>query len=220
MANWFIGFPVSAEGWFERLSPPPDGVRLLVPADLHMTLAFLGPVEAPRAHRAFESLPCGTIGAFEIELGSIVPMGPPRRFSALSAQVGILSADAPALLSTLSSLRDGLLEVAGLAPDRRAMRLHVTLARLGKRASREERNRALAWAASEKLGTPRLRIDRVALFTAHRSGSAQASVRPPTPRAYDIIESHELSVARDREQREPLRPCDSCEKGSAPSGRE
>ena len=217
LANWFLGFPVSAEGWFDALSPPPDGTRLLAPADLHMTLAFFGPVEASRARAAFESIPRDAIGAFEIGLGPIVPMGHPKRFSALSARIEILSADAPALLERLSSLRDRLLDTTGLRRDRRAMMPHVTLARVGRKASREERDRALGWAASEKLVSTRLPLDRIALYTAHRSRNVGTRGGPRTSRAYDIVDSRDLRGATNGDRRDSLHPA---EQGLAPSARE
>ncbi len=217
LSNWFLGFPVSAGLWFDALSPPPDGTRLLAPADLHVTLAFLGPVEASRARTAFESIPRDAICAFEIGLGPIVPMGHPKRFSALAARVEILSTDASALLETLAGLRDRLLDTTGLRRDRRAMMPHVTLARVGRRASREERDRALGWAASEKLVSTRLPLDRIALYTTHRSRSAGTRGSSRTPRAYDIVESRDLRDMTNGDRRDPLHPP---EQGSASSGRE
>ena len=86
-ANWFIAFPVSTEGLLERLEPPPPRVRLFAAEDLHVTLAFLGPVGEDAARRAFEHTAALGLAPFRATLGEVVALGPPRRRSALAATI-------------------------------------------------------------------------------------------------------------------------------------
>lgn len=52
-ANWFIGVAVPPEaGWIDAAHDLPEGVRRFHPLDLHITVAFLGPCGAAKAHRA------------------------------------------------------------------------------------------------------------------------------------------------------------------------
>jgi len=188
MPSWFVALPVlpvgqAAGDWFSRLSPPPDGTRLLAAADLHLTVAFLGNVGESRARAAFRALPPAAIRSFEILLGAIVPMGNPLRPSALCAMVEQVDAEGPSIAELLVTPRDVIVEAAGLPAETRAMKPHVTLARLRRRAGAEERRRAFAWAEEGDLGSARIGLDRVCLYMAASDRKA---------RAYDIVESRDL----------------------------
>lgn len=62
--NWFIGLVVPPEARWHQLSMPlPAGVRPFHPADLHLTLAFLGGCDAEAAARAWRALAELTPGA-------------------------------------------------------------------------------------------------------------------------------------------------------------
>lgn len=161
--NWFIGLPVDARGWFpERLGAVPEGVRLFAPEDLHATVAFLGGCGEVAARRAWEALAPLPRGGFQVRLGEVVPMGPPRRWSALSA---LASAGRAEVEAWIGAARGPCWEAAGARPDRRAAKFHVTVARPQRRASEAERQAARAWAERLELGAPEIRLDRVALYT-------------------------------------------------------
>ena len=160
-ANWFIGLPVISDGWFARLSPPPPGFRLFAPSDLHFTIAFLGPVDEPAARSAFAAL-VWPLHAIDATLGAVVPMGPPARYSALSA---LLVEGRGVVEQAIGSSRDAAYEAAEVALDARPAKAHLTLARPQRRASADERARGLVWANDLTLtGTP-VRIGAPALFT-------------------------------------------------------
>ena len=180
MGNWFVGLPVAAGAWFSRLPPTPNGTRLLAGPDLHLTVAFLGNVGEPRARAAFKALAPAAIERFEILLGAVVAMGNPRSPSALSALVYPAEAEGRLIAELLTAPRDTMLDAADLPPEQRAMKPHVTLARLQRKADAQHRQRALAWAADCDLASIRIGLDRIALYT----GSGDRSVR-----AYDIVES-------------------------------
>jgi 2'-5' RNA ligase len=183
VSSWFVALPVAAGDWFSRLSPVPDGTRLLAAADLHLTVAFLGNVQEPCARTAFQALPPAAIGRFEILLGAVVAMGNARRPSALSALVLPAEDGEPSIADLLTAPRDTILEAANRPPESRDMKPHVTLARLRRKARPQERQRALAWAAGCNLSSIRISLDRIALYTGSREGD---------PRAYDILESRSL----------------------------
>jgi 2'-5' RNA ligase len=187
MPNWFVAFPVSGVSWFSRLPPPPVGTRVLAAADLHLTVAFLGDVGEARARAAFHGLAPAAIQSFEILMGPVVPMGNPRRPSALSALVERAGTEGRSVAEILTAPRDAILEAAALPIETRAMKPHVTLARLRRRAGVEERQRALTWAAACDLASTRVELDRIGLYTA---------ARDRTERAYDIVESRDLANLR------------------------
>ncbi len=162
MANWFIGLPIPSDPWFQTLPEPPANVRAFAAEDLHATVAFLGRVGAEQASAAFElaqNWPTGPIPAILEEVG---PMGNPRRASALSAMI---QAESGLLEQAIDSVRDAMLAAAGAPPDQRPPLAHVTLARIGRKASKQERKNAISWAEGLDLGRPAVRIDRLALYT-------------------------------------------------------
>jgi len=160
--NWFVGWPLSLPtDWLTRLRPPPR-VRLFHPDDLHATVAFFGPVSAEAARAAFSALPPPAGDAVQARWGPVVPMGDPRRPSALSA---LLSSDGGELRAFIQLNRPRLLERAGARPDARTPRPHVTLARPQRRAGPADRAAAVAWAAGLRMPVERSVIDRIALYS-------------------------------------------------------
>ncbi len=162
MPNWFIAIPVPGYGWYERIPEAPSAVRRFAEVDLHMTVAFLGAVDERRARAAFTISQDWPTGPIDISLGSVQPMGNPRRASALST---VVEPAAPVLEQAIVTARDGMLACAGATPDRRPPFPHVTLARIGRRATKQERRDAIAWAAAIDLGAPAVTLERIALFS-------------------------------------------------------
>ncbi len=119
--------PVRAElaAWARRARDV-EGVRLLAPESLHVTLCFLGWRDAADAER---------IGALVAGCARPVPhlalagaaWLPPRRPRVLAADVS----DGSGALGALQAQLAGVLEAeAGYEPERRAYRPHVTVARV------------------------------------------------------------------------------------------
>lgn len=166
--NWFIALPVDPAGWFEaRVRDPPGGVRRFHPEDLHVTLAFFGPCGEARATAAWEAL-TPPLPRTAVSLGAVVPMGPPSRWSALSAE---LVEGRDAVEAAMAAWRDLLCDLAGASREHRPPKAHVTLARPHRRASRDERDDALRWARALDLRDVRVTLDRVALVTWSEPGS-------------------------------------------------
>lgn len=162
MANWFIGLPVTAAGWFERVGEPPLGVRLFHPEDLHLTVAFFGAVEAELARAAFAQVLPFPLRPLVVSLGKLVPLGNRRRPSALSA---VLEQGEREVAEAIGAVRDRACEVAGVARDPRPPLPHLTLARPARQASDSERQAAITWARALDLGAPRVPLREVALYT-------------------------------------------------------
>jgi 2'-5' RNA ligase len=164
--NWFLAWPI--DGSFLNELPAPSGFRKLHPEDAHITLAFLGGCKEAAAHRSFALLSAlldrDTTRRFEVVLDSVVPMGPKRRFSALSALLGEGRMDAEGFIGRW---RDELCAAAEVRADRRPPKAHATVARPRFRATEEQRAAGLLWAASLDLRHVRQSIDRVALYTWH-----------------------------------------------------
>lgn len=87
--NHFVAFPLLLPMLDARLdaSPPPEGLRRFAAEDRHVTVAFLGPCGLERAQAAWRVMASLPLPTFEVELGAVVPMGNPRRYSALAALV-------------------------------------------------------------------------------------------------------------------------------------
>lgn len=160
--NWFIALPVAAGAWYDAKVPaPPPGLRRFDPADLHLTVAFLGAVDEGVARRAWSGLPA-LGGPWAVRLGAARAMGNPRRYSALAA---VLAEGAAPVEEAMSRGGAAALVAAGLAPDPRPVLAHLTLARPTRRATEAERAAGLDWARGlGGLDVP-LVLDRVALYT-------------------------------------------------------
>lgn len=161
-ANWFVGWPVECPTVRDRLVAPPEGVRLFAPSDLHVTLAFLGPVDEAKAVAAFEALDMEGLTAVDATFGAVGLMGSPRRGTALAA---IVRDPTDALEEAIHSRRDAVLETAGAPPEDRPARPHMTVARIGRRAKPPERRAAIRWSEHLDLSGLGARLDRIALFT-------------------------------------------------------
>lgn len=159
--NWFLGLPISAEPWLATLPPLPAGIRAFSPGDLHATIAFLGPVEERAALAAWDEL-AWPLPAQTISLGDVVPLGPPARYSALSA---LFVEGREAIEAAMTETRARAWATAHATPDLRPAKAHVTVARPTKRASEAERAAGLVWARSVDLRGVTLTLDRVALYT-------------------------------------------------------
>lgn len=156
-----MGLPIRIDP--DRLGapePPPPNVRAFHPDDLHITLAFFGPIEEARARSAFEAMDPLVLPSRAAVLGEVVALGNRRRPSAISALV----ACEPAVIRVLGAARDALLAAAGCPEDRRDVLPHVTVARLGRAADDAARHAALAWAIRRSFPGAEVRYRNVALF--------------------------------------------------------
>lgn len=163
--NWFFAFPLDG-AFVETLPELPAGFRRYHPDDVHLTLAFLGGCGEAGAERALakldELLPPSHQAPIAVSLGQIAPMGPKRRYSALSALLERGRAETEACMGRL---RDPLLQAATGRSERREPKAHVTLARPRPRATDAQRDAGLAWARGVQLGAVEAVLDRIVLYT-------------------------------------------------------
>lgn len=168
-ANWFIGLPVTADalpvGVIDTL---PAGLRRLHPDDLHITVAFLGPVGEPSALTAWAETEAIDAGPFELRTGDLAALGRPRRPSAY----GLDLVSDRAFVEWLAHWRDRLRAAAGVEAETRSVRPHVTLARPPRTAGPSIQQRARAWLENTKPDATPLVLDRIVLYTAS-DGSGQ-----------------------------------------------
>jgi 2'-5' RNA ligase len=145
------------------IPPAPPRVRVFTEDDLHVTLGFLGPVEAPEALAAWQTIDrFQSLSRVDGTFRCVRPLGHRRKPSALSA---LIQEGAPALSSMISEARAPLLEAAGAPPDDRSPLPHMTIARIQRRASAAERRHALEWAEALDLSRARFTASEVALYT-------------------------------------------------------
>ncbi len=161
--NWFVGFPVEADTWFTKVvAHVPAGIKCFTPADLHMTFAFLGPVEAKTAMKVWQVALEIDISPVSYTFGQMEPFGNPDRPSAYAFT---LDRGRDQVVDYMHEHTNALLEIAGKEKESRAPRPHVTIARPPRRASDELRAEGLAWLEQVEPPATLLQIDKVALFT-------------------------------------------------------
>lgn len=127
MPRLFTGIEIPAEQREEiaRLKVPlPGGGRWTDPQDLHLTLRFVGDIEKQQAQEFSDRLESIDLDAFELRLSGLGVFGgnEPR-----SIWAGV--EDSPSL-EALARANDRAARGAGLPPDGRPFKAHVTLARL------------------------------------------------------------------------------------------
>jgi RNA 2',3'-cyclic 3'-phosphodiesterase len=167
LPNWFVAFPVYAD-WIERLPALPPRFRRFAPGDVHATLMFLGSCGETAARAAFdatqESLRKRAVTPISITWGKVVPMGPQREYTALSA---LLDQGRDVVTELMREHRDVAADAAGVRRDRRSPIPHVTLGRPQRRATEEDRAAGLEWASRVELPSTPHYLERCALYTWH-----------------------------------------------------
>ncbi|MEZ5962528.1 MAG: hypothetical protein R3F56_01660 [Planctomycetota bacterium] len=158
--NWFVGLPVPPQRWFaEKVPAPPPGIRRFHADDLHLTVAFLGPVAEDPARAAFAAIRW-PLPALTVTLGPVVPMG--RRYSALSA---LIEQGRAAVEAAIGCVRDAACLAAGAPCETRPPKAHVTVARPQRHATVAERAAGLRWAQQVELARVEFTLARVALYS-------------------------------------------------------
>jgi len=163
--NFFFAFPISGR-FVESLPAPPPFIRLFHPEDVHLTLSFLGGCGQAAAERALaaldDALTQKPASCIDVSLGPVVPMGPARAYSALSA---LLERGREPTTQLIASLRDVVSEAALGRREQRPPKPHVTIARPRTNATKAARDAGLAWAAQLELLGVSTTLERIALYT-------------------------------------------------------
>lgn len=168
-ANWFIALPFPPESLpREELHGLPAGTRAFEPADLHVTVAFLGAVGERCALDAWRQLNVGDALPLSATIGPRALFGSPRRPSALGLDLDP-DTDDSALKRFIAERRDGLRAAAGLAPEQRPVRPHVTLGRPPRRTDAAWQRALAAWIDRPAAHFPAT-LERIALYTRAEPG--------------------------------------------------
>jgi 2'-5' RNA ligase len=115
-----------------RARPGGDAVRWVRPESLHVTLRFLGDVEAERvdALAAQVGEQIRALAPFELRYAALGSLPPNRR-----PRVLVLELEPQAPLAELALAVERGVVAAGCAPERRAFRGHLTLGRVRERGA-------------------------------------------------------------------------------------
>jgi len=125
--NWFIGLPLPRQAdWHQASLTAPPELRRFHPADLHLTVAFLGPCGLARAEAAWLALAPHASAAMTVSAGSWRALGPARQPSAYGLLLDQGRVELEQLLARWGAFA---LEAAGCADSRRPPLPHVTLLR-------------------------------------------------------------------------------------------
>ena len=136
----------------------------------HITLRFMGEVAEPVAEDLDIELAAIAGEALTLELAGVGAFGEGQAIDSIWAGVTMT----PALKQPGQALREGAARRAGLKPDRRAWKPHVTLAYL----SRPDPARVGAWIqAHNLLKSPPFRVERFGLYSSWRGGAGGAGYR-------------------------------------------
>lgn len=187
MPNWFVALPVDPGRWFAPLvRTAPSLLRVFHPDDIHVTVAFLGSCGEAGARRAWDrvvaELRHRQPRPMTVTLGEIVPMGNPKRPSALSV---VIAEGAAPVAELIGALRPEAWSAADARPDDRPPRPHITVARPRRKASGAERKAAIRWATDQPPVKADVTLDRVALLTwaedrrARQFRAVEQSLLPP-----------------------------------------
>ncbi len=134
------------------------GARWQDEAHLHLTLRYIGGVDRPRAEDAAAALESLTFSGPSVQLAGVGCFD--RKEDARPLWAGVRPVEG---LAALHKKIDHALIRAGLEPEHRAYRPHITVARFGK-----ERGDPGPWiAAHADLASAPFMLDHIALFESH-----------------------------------------------------
>lgn len=163
-----------------RAADQQQQLRWSLPANLHITLAYMGALNADRLDKVQQCASALAIAPFSLELGSLIHFP--------DAKSRILAIDV-ALNEPLRQLHDILnqtLLAANVDCDQRSYRPHITLGRI------KHRQQILDWQLPQYQG--RLWVDRFVLYASESSVGRKAIVPPGTKESssYRIISEFPL----------------------------
>jgi len=175
MSRLFTGIEIPAEQREElaRIRVPLPGGKWIEPENVHLTLRFAGDIDNVQAAEFVDRLSSISINAFELRLAGLGAFGgnEPR-----SIWAGVESSPE---LEALARANERAARAAGLPPDARGFKPHVTLARI-KYATADEIARVL-----QRIGAFRSRpflVGRFVLFSSRpKSGGGPYVVEEAFP---------------------------------------
>ncbi len=190
--NWFLALPLPREaGWALKPSCAalPQGLRCLAAADLHLTLAFLGPCGQEQALAAWEALAELRYPPVLATAGAWRPLGSPGRPSAWGLTLAQGQREVAGLIARG---RPAALAAAGLPPERRDPLPHVTLLRPSRREAEQQRRLMAERLAQLPLPQRPAQLEHLALYTWASRAEGAAGATAGAPR-YRIVAQRALA---------------------------
>ena len=144
--NFFVGFPVglpfSVRSWLKAISQEaPEFLKMFAESDLHITLAFLGPLEPQQVIRVLEEVSRIQMVPFQARFGCMCMLPSPGRCSALSLK---FLEGREKLEEFMQNWGKKIVEAVGKEPDSRPPLPHMTLAR-PRRWTAEIKEKTILW---------------------------------------------------------------------------
>jgi len=180
--NWFVGLKATCE------TPIPfpqlvEGMRLIHPADYHVTIAFFGQLTSDPGEvlkPLLEQMRSNRLSAVATHALLL-----PREHFASVVALGF-EEGSDALSRMIDRWRDRLRDALELEPERRSVLPHLTVARMRPRRDRRTIEERLRWASALTEALPlRFSFDRIGLYT-------WQPVRSPDLPAYRVTRWIEL----------------------------
>lgn len=119
-----IELPEDLRGELYRLRMPLPGARWIEPSNYHLTLRFAGDVDAGRAREFAANLASIDVDVFELRLSGL------GAFGGNDPSTVFATVDPSPALDALARAHEKAARNAGLPPEKRPFKPHVTLARL------------------------------------------------------------------------------------------
>jgi 2'-5' RNA ligase len=166
--NWFIAFVVPPEaGWHHAGDAMPPGLRRFDPADLHLTLAFLGACPKSLAWCAWEACAPLHQAPITVTAGSWRAMGPAARPTAYALTLQQGREPIARLIEVFGiRLREMDAGPAAAAGSRAGPPLpHITMARPRRREAAQARVAMEAWMGGAPIPRDPLSLHTLALYT-------------------------------------------------------
>jgi 2'-5' RNA ligase len=160
--NWFVALPADLSETLTQLERTvPPQVRLFVPEDMHLTVAFLGAMPEKLAPRLVKWLEKVDFEPFRFSTGQLLALPSAERCSAVSfaLQEGRVQA-----AQLIADWRDECCQLAEVPPDTRPPLPHITVARPDRRAGADAQRAAVEWAKATRMHANGV-FDRIALYT-------------------------------------------------------
>lgn len=162
-ANWFLALVLpEPAGWIDAAAAVPSGVRRFHPADLHITVAFLGACGEELGLAAWQAVETMRHPPIWVSAGPWLALGHPSRPSAFGLG---LDQGHQAVANLMASWGAAALAAAERPPERRAPLPHVTLARPTRRGGEDARRAMQQWISTAALPPTPALLEHLALFT-------------------------------------------------------
>ncbi len=159
-----IPLPFDVRERLSRLDHGLPGARWVPEDNLHLTLRFLGELDGAQAHDLDAALSRISMPAFEVSLVGLGTFGEGAKLRSLWAGVE----KQPELLRLREKVENAC-QAAGLPPDQRKYRPHVTLARFRQHPGKGKLQEYLSANGLLRFGP--IEVDRFSLFSSYLQSS-------------------------------------------------